>query len=52
MLNSNVSGRTLNLARGVIFASLLVLDVFGLVGFATVVIGFTAMLSDADVLYL
>jgi PST family polysaccharide transporter len=46
MLNSNVFGRALNLARGVILARLLVPDDFGLFGLATVVIGFTAMFSD------
>jgi O-antigen/teichoic acid export membrane protein len=46
MLNSNVFGRALNLARGVILARLLVPDDFGLFGLAAVVIGFTAMFSD------
>ena len=46
ILNSNVFGRVLNLARGVILARLLVPDDFGLFGLATVVIGFTAMFSD------
>jgi O-antigen/teichoic acid export membrane protein len=45
-LNSNVFGRALNLARGVILARLLVPDDFGLFGLATVTIGFTAMFSD------
>jgi len=46
MLNGNVFGRALNLARGIILARLLVPDDFGLFGLATVVIGFTAMFSD------
>jgi O-antigen/teichoic acid export membrane protein len=46
MLSSNVLGRALNLARGVILARLLVPDDFGLFGLAAVVIGFTAMFSD------
>jgi O-antigen/teichoic acid export membrane protein len=46
MLSSNVFGRALNLARGVILARLLVPDDFGLFGLAAVVIGFTAMFSD------
>lgn len=46
MLNSNLFGRALNLARGVILARLLVPDDFGLFGLATVVIGLTAMFSD------
>src|ERR1051325_10386931 len=46
MLNSNLFGRVLNLARGVILARLLVPDDFGLYGLATVIIGFTAMFSD------
>ena len=46
MLNSNLFGRALNLARGVILARLLVPDDFGLFGLATVVIGFTAMFAD------
>ena len=46
MLNSNVFGRGLNLARGVILARLLEPDAFGLFGLATVVIGFTAMFTD------
>jgi len=46
MLGSNVLGRALNLARGVILARLLVPDDFGLYGLAAVVIGFTAMFSD------
>src|SRR3984957_18952767 len=46
MLNSNLFGRALNLARGVILARLLVPDDFGLFGLATVVIGFTSMFAD------
>src|ERR1700736_509594 len=46
MLNSNLFGRGLNLARGVILARLLEPDDFELFGLATVVIGFTAMFSD------
>lgn len=46
MLNSNLFGRALNLARGIILARLLVPDNFGLFGLATVVIGFTTMFSD------
>ena len=46
MLNSNLFGRALNLARGVILARLLVPDDFGLFGLATVVIGFTGMFAD------
>jgi O-antigen/teichoic acid export membrane protein len=51
ILNSNVFGRALDLARGVILARLLEPDDFGLFGLATVVIGFTTMFSDVDVLY-
>jgi O-antigen/teichoic acid export membrane protein len=51
MLNSNVFGRALNLTRGVILVRLLEPDDFGLFGLATVVIGFTTMFSDVDVLY-
>src|SRR5580704_10150149 len=46
MLSSNLFGRALNLARGVILARLLVPDDFGLFGLATIVIGFTGMFSD------
>jgi len=46
MLNSNLFGRVMALARGVILARLLVPDDFGLFGLASVVIGFTAMFSD------
>ncbi len=50
MLNSNVFGRALNLARGVILARLLVPDDFGLFGLANMMLGFTAMFSDAGLL--
>jgi len=46
MLNSNLFGRVLSLARGVILARLLFPDDFGLFNLANVVIGFTAMFSD------
>lgn len=49
MLNSNLFSRVLNLMRGIILARLLVPDDFGLFGLASVVIGFTAMFSDAGV---
>jgi hypothetical protein len=44
ILNSNLFGRALNLARGVILARLLVPGDFGLFGFAV-------MFKDMDVLY-
>jgi O-antigen/teichoic acid export membrane protein len=46
MLNSNLLGRAVNLARGIVLARLLVPGDFGLFGLASVVTGFTALFGD------